>query len=48
MLVLNPILSQQIDEMLSSQLTLDDEDAVQEELTKLQNEAVSISTILSV
>lgn len=40
-LVLNPILSQQIDEMLSSQLTLDDEDAVQEELKSLQNEAVS-------
>lgn len=40
-LVLNPILSQQIDEMLSSQLTLDDEDAVQEELKSLQNETVS-------
>lgn len=29
--------------MLSSQLTLDDEDAVQEELKELQNEAVSYS-----
>lgn len=29
--------------MLSSQLTLDDEDAVQEELKELQNEAVCYS-----
>ena len=34
-------MTQEIDEMLSSQLTLDDEDAVQAELLQLQTEAVS-------
>jgi hypothetical protein len=39
LLLLTPVSSQEIDEMLSNQLTLDDEDAVQAELRQLQGEA---------
>ena len=39
LILLTPVSSQEIDEMLSNQLTLDDEDAVQAELRQLQGEA---------